>query len=106
MTHPGSNPVGSFPAIWLAQPRLDRLRQLTRGTDTHALATGGSGGGVQGGGSTGGSGFGRLAGGGGVTLQKRVSDGFGGLHTGGLGGQGGKRWNHPLLTHVIQRLQL
>ena len=52
---------GNFPAIWLAQPGLDRLRQLTRGTDTQALATWGSWGGVQGGGSTGGSGFGQLA---------------------------------------------
>jgi len=45
------NPIkrGNFPAEWMAQPRSDRLRQPTRGTDTQANATGCSAGGACGG---------------------------------------------------------
>jgi hypothetical protein len=40
------NPIqqGNFPRDWMAQPRSDRLRQQTRGTDTQAHAGGGAGG--------------------------------------------------------------
>ena len=42
------NPIqwGNFPTEWMARPRLDRLRQPTRGTDTQANATGGGAGGA------------------------------------------------------------
>jgi len=45
------NPIqrGDFLTEWMAQPRPDRLRQPTRGTDTQSNATGGGAGGARGG---------------------------------------------------------